>query len=151
MGSCPAFAIPCGNWLSERTGLDQSQLHQGSARRMNRRIWRPARNQGLLDAALNRPNQLFAYDDPDIFDLVTAYISGIIRNHPFFDGNKRTAFVAGVVFLERNGKYLKAPEAETTQAVLDLAAKKITEQEFAIWLKKYSKGMTKKQERKKPS
>jgi len=97
------------------------------------------RDEGLLNAALNRPNQLFSYGNPDLFELATAYISGIIRNHPFLDGNKRTAFLAGVLFLENNGKYLIAPEAEATQAVLDLAVKKIKEHEFAVWLKKNCK------------
>lgn len=93
------------------------------------------RDEGLLDSALARPQQLFSYGDPDLFDLAIAYANGIVRNHPFVDGNKRAAFVTGAIFLERNGKRLAAPEAEATQAVLDLAASKMTEKEFAIWLK----------------
>ncbi len=93
------------------------------------------RDKGLLDSALARPQQLFSYGDPDIFDLAAAYVNGIVRNHPFVDGNKRTALMVGYDFLFQNGKRLEAPEAETTQIVLDLAAKKITEKEFALWLK----------------
>lgn len=97
------------------------------------------RNEGLLESALARPEQIYSYGDPGLFDLAAAYISGIIRNHPFLDGNKRIAFVTGAIFLEANGNFLNASEAETTQAVLDLATKKITEEEFAIWLQENSK------------
>jgi death-on-curing protein len=97
------------------------------------------RDEGLLDSALARPQQIFSYGDPDIFALATAYVYGIVRNHPFVDGNKRAAFVAGGIFLERNGKRLIASEAEATQAVLDLAANKMTEEEFAFWLRENCK------------
>lgn len=97
------------------------------------------RDEGLLEAALARPEQIFSYSDPDLFDLAAAYISGIIRNHPFVDGNKRTAFLVGALFLEINGKYLIAREAETTHAILDLVTKKLSEEEFAIWLMENSK------------
>lgn len=94
------------------------------------------RDETLLDSALARPQQMFHYQDPDLFALATAYIYGILKNHPFVDGNKRTAFMTGFVFLARNGKTLDAPEAETTQAILDLTADTMTEAEFALWLKK---------------
>lgn len=97
------------------------------------------RDKGLLEAALARPEQIFSYGEPDLFDLAAAYIAGIIRNHPFVDGNKRTAFLVGALFLEINGKYLIAPEAETTHAILDLVTKKLSEEEFAIWLMENSK------------
>jgi death-on-curing protein len=93
------------------------------------------RDETLLDSALARPHQIFHYEDPDLFTLATAYIYGILKNHPFIDGNKRTAFMTGFVFLARNGKPLNAPEAETTQAVLDLTAGNMTEATFALWLK----------------
>ena len=102
------------------------------------------RDEGLLDAALARPQQLFSYADPDLFALATAYISGIIRNHPFLDGNKRIAFMVGFDFLYQNGKLLDAPEPQAVQMVLDLAKKKITEKEFAIWLQENSKRRSKK-------
>lgn len=92
------------------------------------------RDEGLLDSALARPKQLLSYGEPNLFNLATAYISGILRNHPFIDGNKRTGFMTGHVFLARNGKQLTAPEAEVTQAVIDLASSKMTEEEFTTWL-----------------
>ena len=62
------------------------------------------RNAGLLQSALARPQQLHAYSDaPDTLDMAAAYTVGIVRNHPFVNGNKRTAFVVGVLFLELNG------------------------------------------------
>lgn len=93
------------------------------------------RDRGLLDSALNRPRNLFAYGDPDEYQLAASYASGIIQNHPFVDGNKRTGFVIAVLFLARNGKSLEAEEAEAVQVVLDLAAGTIDEKIFAAWLK----------------
>ncbi|QPJ61366.1 MAG: type II toxin-antitoxin system death-on-curing family toxin [Candidatus Nitronauta litoralis] len=97
------------------------------------------RDQGLLKAAMARPEQIFSNGEPDLFDLAAAYTSEIIRNHPFIDGNKRTAFLVGAHFLEINGQNLIAPEAETTQAILDLVTKKLSEEDFAIWLMENSK------------
>jgi len=96
------------------------------------------RDEGLLDSALARPQQHFSYGDSDVFGLAAIYASAIIRNHPFCDGNKRVGFVIGTIFLERNGKSFNPSEAEAVQVVLDLATKKITEEEFAIWLKENS-------------
>jgi len=94
------------------------------------------RDEALLESALARPHHLFAYENPDIFTLAAAYISGLVRNHPFIDGTKRTAFMIGYAFLSRNGKELTAPEAEATAIILDLASKKIKEEELAVWLRK---------------
>lgn len=93
------------------------------------------RDEALVDSTQARPQQMFHYEDPDLFILATAHIYGILKNHPFVDGNKRTAFMTGFVFLARNGKRLAAPEAETTQAVLDLTDGTMTETEFTYWLK----------------
>ncbi len=68
--------------------------------------------------------------------MATAYIAGIVRNHPFVDGNKRTAFVVGVLFLELNNYRFTATEPEATQAMLDLAAGAINEAAFAVWLRR---------------
>ncbi|WP_052361898.1 type II toxin-antitoxin system death-on-curing family toxin [Geminisphaera colitermitum] len=57
----------------------------------------------ILDSALSRPENLFAYDKPTIFEVAAAYAYGIAKNHPFLDGNKRTAFITAIVFLEANG------------------------------------------------
>jgi prophage maintenance system killer protein len=79
----------------------------------------PGRDVGLLQSALARPQQLHAYDDaPDAIDMAAAYTVGIVRNHLFVDGNKRTAFVVGVLFLELNGHRFTATEERATQAVL---------------------------------
>jgi len=94
------------------------------------------RDETLLDSALARPQQMFHYEDPDLFTMAIAYIYGILKNHPFIDSNKRTALMTGFVFLARNGKSLNAPEAETTQAILDLTDGTMTETEFTHWLRK---------------
>ena len=94
------------------------------------------RNVGLLQSALARPQQLHAYGgDPDIIDMAAAYVVGIARNHPFVDGNKRTAFVVGVLFLEINSHRFTATEEDATQAVLGLADGTIDEASFIHWLR----------------
>jgi death-on-curing protein len=93
-------------------------------------------DEGLLKSALARSQQLQVYGDaPDIVDLATAFAAGIIRNHPFIDGNKRTGFVVGVLFLEMNGRRLTASEEDATQAVLGLAAGTLDEAAFAAWMR----------------
>ncbi|MDF0667149.1 MAG: type II toxin-antitoxin system death-on-curing family toxin [Nitrospira sp.] len=94
------------------------------------------RDEGLLDSALARPQNIHSYGNTDLFTLAAAYITGIVRNHPFIDGNKRTAFMTGYVFLSRNGKELIADEAEATQIMLALASTKVSEEDFALWIKK---------------
>ena len=93
------------------------------------------RDLALLDSALARPQHLLAYGDPDICELAAAYTSGIIRNHPFVDGNKRTGFMAGYVFLASNDLQLTATEVDVVQVVTLLAASEIKEAEFAAWLR----------------
>lgn len=93
------------------------------------------RDIGLLESAIARPQQLHAYGDPDIFDLAAAYTFGIVRNHPFVDGNKRTGFITGILFVELNGRRFTASEPDATQAVLDLAIGEMSEGEFAAWLR----------------
>jgi death on curing protein len=94
------------------------------------------RDRGLLQSALARPQQLQAYgDNPDLAALAAAYTAGIIRDHPFFDGNKRTGFVIGVLFLEINGHNFTATEEASAQAVLSLASGTLDEPHFAAWLR----------------
>ena len=105
------------------------------------------RDAGLLSSALARPKNLAEYAQPSVFDLAAAYAAGIARNHPFVDGNKRTAFLAAYIFLALNGWELDAPEANAAAAVLELAAGKIDESQFSAWLKENSvkvpeKGLT---------
>ncbi len=101
------------------------------------------RDEGLLESALARPRQIFAYAECDLPQLAAAYVVGIVRNHPFVDGNKRTAFMTGYVFLERNGLAFTAPEAEAAQAVLELAAGSIEETGFALFLRDHCKRVRK--------
>jgi death-on-curing protein len=93
------------------------------------------RDPALLESALARPQHLLSYGDPDIYDLAAAYTSGIVRNHPFVDGNKRTGFMAGYVFLGRNGVQLTATEVDVVRVVTLLAAGEIGESEYAAWLR----------------
>jgi death on curing protein len=94
------------------------------------------RDRGLLQSALARPQQLQAHgDNPDSAALAAAYTTGIIRNHPCFDGNKRTGFVIGVLFLEINGHRFTASEETSAQAVLSLAADTLDESAFAAWMR----------------
>ena len=93
------------------------------------------RDGGLLDTALARPKNLFAYGESDLCGLAAAYASGLVRNHPFVDGNKRTAFLAAYTFLAVNGLELDAPEAEAVVMTLDLAAGEMPEEGFAAWLR----------------
>jgi death-on-curing protein len=96
------------------------------------------RDAGLLDSALARPLNLVADGEPDAPALAAAYGYGISRNHPFIDGNKRTAFAAAGIFLELNGQRLAAPEPEAVQAVLALTNSEMKVAEFAAWLRSSS-------------
>ena len=94
------------------------------------------RDDGLLRSALARPQQLLADDNADIFRLATAYSYGIVKNHPFIDGNKRTGFMAAYIFLEINGEKFAATEEEVVIETMALAAGKRTEEQYAVWLNK---------------
>ncbi|ABL66181.1 type II toxin-antitoxin system death-on-curing family toxin [Chlorobium phaeobacteroides] len=96
------------------------------------------RDSGLLYSALARPKHKANYGDPSVFDLAAAYAYGIIRNHPFVDGNKRTGFLVAYVFLHINGWELRSIEVEAVNAVLDLAAGEMDEPFFSEWLKNKS-------------
>ena len=95
------------------------------------------RDEGLLESALARPRQLHAYGDPapDLADLAAALAYGLARNHPFLDGNKRTAAVACETFLELNGAVLEADDLELYPVYLALAEGKLSERDFAAWLR----------------
>ncbi len=93
------------------------------------------RDAGLLASSLARPQNQAAYGEPSVFDLAAAYAFGIIRDHPFVDGNKRTGFLAAYVFLDLNGWELMSSEAEAVAAVLALAKGDMDEAGFADWLK----------------
>ena len=97
------------------------------------------RDEGLLDSALGKPENLFAYGKPTLFDLAASYGFGLVKNHPFIDGNKRAGFITAVTFLELNGYHFEATEAEAAVRTLALAAGEMSEKEFAAWLKANSR------------
>lgn len=90
---------------------------------------------GGAEGIRDRPLNHLAYGSPDIVELAAKYTAGIVQNHPFIDGNKRTGFVVGVLFLELNGYRFKASEEAAAQAVLELAAGKIDESGFCRFLR----------------
>jgi death-on-curing protein len=92
------------------------------------------RDRGLLLSALARPKHLFAYEKPTMFDLAAAYAHGIVKNHPFLDGNKRSGFLAAALFLESNGFRFTATEESAALKTVQLAAGDMTADEFAAWL-----------------
>lgn len=98
------------------------------------------RDRGLLDSALARPKNLFAYSEKALTmpDLAAAYAVGISSNHPFVDGNKRTAMVVAFVFLEFNGFPVAALQEEAYITFLGVAAGQISESELAIWLAEHT-------------
>jgi len=97
------------------------------------------RDETLLDSALFRPQQRLTYSEKlSIFDLAASYSYGLIRNHPFIDGNKRVAFTVAAIFLEINGYILDAPEAETVITFEQLAAGNLGEEHLATWLQEAS-------------
>jgi death-on-curing protein len=93
------------------------------------------REQELLESALARPLNLAAYGEPDLCALAAAYAFGIARNHPFIDGNKRTALVACELFLDLNGVELTADDAACVVTFLGLAAGDVTEEALTAWLR----------------
>ena len=92
------------------------------------------RDLGLLESALARPINRWAYGERRLAELAAAYAFGLAKNHPFVDGNKRTAFAAMIVFLRLNGCAFAPDPGEATAAVLDLAAGGTSEPEFARWI-----------------
>ena len=97
------------------------------------------RDEALLESALARPAHRFVYeDDLSLFDLAAGYGYGLIRNHPFNDGNKRIALATTAIFLEINACPLTAPEAETALVFESLAAGQMTERELAHWLEQHA-------------
>lgn len=92
------------------------------------------RDEGLLDSALNRPLQLNHYENPNIFDLAAHYAAGIVKNHPFLDGNKRSGLMSAILFLEINDYIFKASEEHAVLQTVALAAGEIETAEYAAWL-----------------
>ena len=122
-------------WIEERDALAIHDrllaLHGGAT---------GVRDRDLMESALARPRQHHAYaKTSDVVEMAALYTAGIVRNHPLIDGNKRTGFVIGVLFLELHGFDFKASEADATQAVMALAAGTINEAGYAAWLRHNAK------------
>lgn len=122
-------------WIEEREALilhDRLLVQHGGAPGV--------RDAALLSSALARPQQHAAYaDDADIIFLAALHTVAIVRNHPFVDGNKRTGFLLGILFLELNGYRFTADQAEAAQAVIALASGTLDEHQYAAFLAANSK------------
>ena len=112
--------------VAQAAHLEQLAEHGGAA---------GVRDARLLESAMARSRNLVAYGEPDAAQLAAAYAFGIARNHPFADGNKRTAAVVSETFLVLNGYQLVASDAELVVAFLSLAAGELTEEEMADWFR----------------
>ena len=108
---------------------EQLRLHGGAA---------GIRDSGLLDSALARPLQKEAYGDPDIFDLAAAYLFGVLKNHPFVDGNKRTGLAAADLFLYFNGFSLESIQEDIIQLVLMVSTSEIDEAGAAAFFRDHT-------------
>ena len=117
-------------WLERTTVLaihDEQLAEHGGASGV--------RDPGLLESALARPLNAAAYGDPDIAELAALYALGIARNHPFIDGNKRTAYVALETFIRLNGLRFPVSDAMAVVVFIDLAAGEMTDEEFIAWVR----------------
>lgn len=94
------------------------------------------RDESALDTSLNRPLQHYSYNEttPSIVELATVYCSGIVKSHPFLDGNKRTGFLTAALFLETNGYQVTASEEEAAVQIIALADSRLSDAELTAWL-----------------
>jgi death on curing protein len=97
------------------------------------------RDESMLLSALAKPQNRFAYEKPTLAELAASYAAGIVLNHPFLDGNKRTGFMLAAAFLEINGREVVADEVMVVERTLALAARAISEADYAVWMEKHSK------------
>ena len=97
------------------------------------------RDEGMLESTLGRPENLFHQGRPAIYDLAASYGFGLVKNHPFVNGNKRIGFAVAALFLEINGHRLQAPEAEAAIRTLALSDGEVKEAAYAVWLKENSR------------
>lgn len=93
------------------------------------------RDEGLLDSALMRPVNAFSFESADLFQIASLYAAGIIGNHPFLDGNKRTGYIACLTFLMANGFRLTVAMEERLAKTLLLSGGELTDTQFADWLR----------------
>ena len=117
-------------WLSRQIVLavhdEQLREHGGAS---------GVRDEGLLESALARPLNRAGYGEPDTAELAAIYAIGIVRNHPFIDGNKRTGYVAMELFLDLNGIRFMATDADAVVTTLRMAASEISDEAFVDWVK----------------
>ncbi|UUP18871.1 type II toxin-antitoxin system death-on-curing family toxin [Nitratireductor thuwali] len=113
----------------EALHLEQLRLHGGAS---------GIRDEGALESALHRPLQKQAYEDTDLCTLAAAYLFGIAKNHPFVDGNKRTALAAADLFLFFNGLSMEAEQEEVIQLVLMTASGEIDEEGIAAFFRDFT-------------
>jgi death-on-curing protein len=116
----------------EALHIEQLRLHGGAT---------GIRDNGMLESALARPLQKKAYGEPDLFDLAAAYLFGIVRNHPFVDGNKRTGLAAADTFLYFNGLDMEAENEDLIQVVTLVAAGKIDEEGVAAFFSDHTRSI----------
>jgi death on curing protein len=116
-------------WLVYEVHEDQIAEHGGAA---------GVRDAGLFESALARPLNAFAYGVEDICDLAALYAAGVVKNHPFVDGNKRTGFILSELFLNANGWSLDATDEDVIACVLLLAGGEWEELQYAVWLRENS-------------
>jgi death-on-curing protein len=109
---------------------EQLQEHGGAA---------GTRDEGLLESALARPMNAAAYGDPDVAELGAMYAIAIARNHPFIDGNKRTAWSAMVLFLDMNRMVFEPPDAEAAVTMLAMAAGELADDAFVGWVRSHAR------------
>lgn len=128
---------PEPRWLG-RLAIDEAHFRQirehGGAHGL--------RDENALESALARPQQRWHYaGDASLSQLAAAYAFGLVRNHPYVDGNKRIALVVMVAFLERNGTELTATNAEALPTMLALATGELMEDELAAWIEAHSRAL----------
>ncbi len=100
------------------------------------------RDEGALESALARPRQHWQYqDDASRSELAAAYAYGLVRSHPYVDGNKRVALVVMVAFLDRNGIELTATNGQALSIMVGLATGEMTEAELALWIDRHSRSL----------
>lgn len=117
-------------WLSSQMIVaihdEQLTIHGGAS---------GLRDEGMLESALDRPRNKWTYEQAEMGELAAAYAFGIARNHPFIDGNKRTALLALYTFLGVNGIEFDVPEAEAASIILSLAAGEVSEESLTRWIR----------------
>ncbi len=122
--------MPDWKWVTAKAALaahlEQLAAHGGAD---------GVRDLGLFESAMARPQNHDAYGEPDAATLAAAYAYGIARNHPFIDGNKRTALVVSEAFLAKNGLHIEVGDVELLAIFLDLAAGDLSEAELADWFR----------------